>query len=74
MLETYILEYLLTFDECGNLSTASKKLNVSQPSLTRVMQKLEDKLGTTLFSRTSNKIEVNDVGKTVVNHAKLVLK
>lgn len=74
MLETYLLEYLLAFDECGNLSTASKKLNVSQPSLTRAMQKLENELGTTLFLRTGNKIEVNDVGRMVVNHAKIVIE
>ena len=74
MLETYLLEYLLAFDECGNLSMASKKLNVSQPSLTRAMQKLENELGTTLFLRTGNKIELNKVGKMVVKHAKIVIE
>ncbi|MBR4328789.1 MAG: LysR family transcriptional regulator, partial [Candidatus Riflebacteria bacterium] len=41
MLEIYMLEHIATFAETGTLSAAADKLCISQPALTRSMQKLE---------------------------------
>ena len=44
MIDLYLLEYLLAFYQEGSLLKASEKLHLSQPSLTRSMQKLESQL------------------------------
>lgn len=44
MIDVYLLEYFIAFYEEGSLLKASEKLHISQPSLTRAMQKLESEL------------------------------
>lgn len=55
MIDTYLLEYFITFYEEGSLLKASEKLHVSQPSLTRAMQKLEVELDLTIFTEAATK-------------------
>ncbi len=74
MIELYQLEQLIAFAECGTLSLAAENMHISQPSLTRTMKKLEDDFGVPLFSRTKNKIELNDNGKLAVSQAKKVIE
>ena len=50
MIDTYLLEQLCAVWDCGTLSAASEKLHLTQPSLTRSMQKLEDLLGSSCSS------------------------
>lgn len=73
MIETYLLEQLLAFYECGTLSAAADRLHLAQPSLSRSMQKLEGTLGVTLFDRRKNRIELNDTGILAAKHAKRLL-
>ena len=42
MLDLLELEQLTAFAECGTLSKAAEKLHISQPTITRTMQHLED--------------------------------
>ena len=44
MIELEQLQHLITFQECETLSKAAKQLHISQPVLTRSMQKLEEEL------------------------------
>ena len=46
---------------------------ISQPGLTRSMQRLEDDLGLSLFDRKKNKIELNENGKLAVEFAQKLL-
>lgn len=73
MLELNQLEYLLAFAKYETLSKAAEKLLLSQPALTRSMQKLEEDLGVTLFERTKNKIQLNDNGRLAVECAEKIL-
>lgn len=73
MVEIYLLEQLLAVYEYGTLSAASEKLHLSQPSLTRSMQKLESLMGVSLFLRKKNKIVLNDNGKLLAEYAQKVL-
>ncbi len=74
MLEIYLLEQLSAFYECGTLSAAAERLNLSQPSLSRSMQKLEDILGVRLFERQKNRIRLNQTGIVAAKHAKTILE
>ena len=45
------LEYLVTCIDCGSLAAAAQKLNVSQPSISTAIAKLEAELGVQLLLR-----------------------
>ena len=73
MIDTYLLEQLCAVDECGTLSAASEKLHLTQPSLTRSMQKLESILGVSLFDRTKNRAVLNENGRLAAECARYIL-
>ena len=68
------LKQLIAVAECGTISRAAEKLNLSQPALSRSLQRLEEELGVSLFDHHKNKVVMNDTGKTAVAKAKAVLK
>jgi len=74
MIEIYLLEQLVAFAQCGTLSAAAEKLHTSQPALTRSMKKLETLLDVTLFSRSKNRLVLNECGKLAVTWAGRVLE
>ena len=59
MLETNQLSQLITVADTKTLSKAAEILHISQPALTRSIQKLESELNVTLFDRQKNKITLN---------------
>lgn len=73
MFEIYQLEQLLAFSKHGTLSKAAEELHLSQPALSRSMQKLEAELNVTLFERQKNKIVLNQNGYLAVEYAERVL-
>lgn len=72
--EIYQLEQLLAFAECGTLSGAAERLHLSQPALSRSMQRLEAELQIPLFDRQKNKIEFNENGRMAVEYARQVME
>ena len=70
MIEFEQLIHLIAFDEYKTLSRAAKELHISQPVLTRSMQKLEETLDLTLFERTKNRMYLNATGLLAVELAK----
>jgi len=73
MIEINLLEQLHAFYKYGTLSAAAENLHLSQPSLSRSMQKLEEELGVILFERQKNRIFLNDTGKLAAEHAARIL-
>ncbi len=73
MIELEQLRQLVAFAECGTLSRAAEVLNISQPSLSRKMQALEEGLQAVLFIRQKNRIVLNETGQVAVEQAKQVL-
>ena len=71
--DIYQLEQLLAFAECGTLSGAAERLHLSQPALSRSMQRLEAELQVPLFHRQKNKIEFNENGRMAADCARQVL-
>ncbi|HFU4089992.1 TPA: LysR family transcriptional regulator [Streptococcus suis] len=53
---------------------STEVLLISQPSLTRNMQSLEDDLGDQLFQRSKNRLILTETGKYTVQQARKLLK
>lgn len=73
MIEIYQLTQLTAIARHGTLSKAAEELHLSQPALSRSMQKLENELQVSLFIRQKNKIEFNENGKMAVEYAEKIL-
>lgn len=69
MIDNKLLEYLVVFSKTGSLLKTSELLYISQPSLTKGMQKLENELGIKIFERTGNKITLNENGLKILPYA-----
>lgn len=59
MIDINLLEYLVTFHKEGSLLKASESLNLSQPSLSKAVQKLEDELIKGLINNSYDIIFIN---------------
>ncbi|MEP0861992.1 MAG: hydrogen peroxide-inducible genes activator [Ignavibacterium sp.] len=68
------LEYLIAIERYGNFSEAAKSCFVTQPTLSMQIQKLEDELGIKIFRRDKQPIEPTDIGRKILEQAKLILK
>lgn len=73
MLNLSDLYQFVTYADCGTLSATAEKLHISQPTLTRTMQHVEESFGVPLFHRGKNRIELTDTGKTAVEQARSLL-
>jgi len=51
-----------------NISKASKELFISQPAISKAIQKLEQNLGTSLFNRSSRGVTLTKEGLILFNH------
>lgn len=67
------LEQLVTFAEEGTITKAAEKLLISQPALTRSLQKLEQELDIQLFDRQKNKTTLTETGHYTVEQAQVLL-
>ena len=73
MIEIGQVEQLLAVSKYGTLSKAADALHISQPALSRAMQKLEEELQVPIFDREKNRITLNATGKVAVDYAQKVL-
>lgn len=74
MVDYNILEQFVTFYQTGTLRETAEKMHISQPTLTRNMQKLETEFDVPLFQRTKNSISLNETGLLAAEDAKMLLK
>lgn len=74
MLELYQLEQLMAIARCGTFSGAARELYISQPALSRSMQKLEKEMGFPLFEHGKNKVTLTPTGVLAVSYAREILK
>lgn len=74
MIELNQLEQLICIAKNKTISKAAQELLISQPALSRSMQRLESDLGVELFDHYKNKIELNKNGELVVKHAQKIIK
>jgi DNA-binding transcriptional LysR family regulator len=74
MIDFHQLRQLVTIAEQGSLSAAAKKLHISQPALSRSMQRLETDLGLSLFERRRNRLIFRELGLLAVDRARSLLQ
>ncbi len=60
------LRVFLSISETGNLSAASRVLNVSQPTVGRHLKSLETSLGTSLFDRLPDGLALTTYGEQLI--------
>lgn len=67
------LRYFLHVAERGNFTRAAEDLDISQPALSRSIQKLEDELGQPVFERKTRSVSLTDAGTLLQARAQQVL-
>ncbi len=74
MIELEQLRQLVAIADFHTISAAADALHLSQPALTRSMQRLEHELEVELFHRRRNRLGLNQTGETAVGFARILLK
>lgn len=64
------LQAFVWIAEFGTFHQAAEKLALTQPALSRRLQKLEEQLDVRLFDRTTRKVTLTAVGKNFLPHAR----
>lgn len=67
------LRYFLQLAERGNFTRAAADLMISQPALSRSIQKLEEELGQPLFERKTRSVSLTDAGIMLQGRAQQIL-
>jgi DNA-binding transcriptional LysR family regulator len=74
MLDGYLIRYFLAVAEVGNFSRAAARLNVTQPTLSAGIAKLETQLGVRLFERTNRLVALTDAGSQFLVRARRIAR
>lgn len=72
MIDRYHLRYFLAVVDTGNFSRAAAACNVSQPTLSVGIAKLEKALGHPLFNRTNRRVALTQAGARLLDHARTI--
>jgi len=67
------LKYLVAVSEHRHFGRAAEACNVSQPTLSSQIKKLENDLGVKLLERTNKRVELTPVGTQILEHARQAL-
>jgi DNA-binding transcriptional LysR family regulator len=67
------LRALLTIADTGSVTRAAEVLQIVQPAVSRQLRLLEEDIGTVLFERGRNRMELTDAGRTLVEYARRAL-
>lgn len=73
MFELHQIEQFLAIVDCGTVSKAAEKMNITQPALSRSLQNLEYELKTPLFTHTKNKVALTETGSFAASYARKLL-
>lgn len=67
------LRYFVAVAEEANIGRAARRLNISQPPLTRQIQQLEAEVGTPLLQRTRKGVQMTNAGQVLFEEARNIL-
>lgn len=63
-------EWYITLAELQNVTAAADQLRLAQPALTRMLARLERRLGVQLFDRHGKRLALNPFGRIFYQHAR----
>lgn len=72
-MNTKQLQYVLTLAHEGSFSKAADVLNITQPSLSQYIKKIEREIGLDLFDRTNGDVRITDAGRVYIEAGKRIL-
>lgn len=67
------LEVFVAVAEAGGFAAGARQVGLSAPSATRGINALEDRLGARLFTRTTRRVRLTDVGQAYLEDARHIL-
>lgn len=67
------LEYAVAVHKFGHFAKAAESCNVTQPTLSMQVQKLEEDLGAVLFDRSKKPILLTEVGRTLIEQFQVII-
>ncbi|NRD79081.1 LysR family transcriptional regulator [Bacillus sp. BRMEA1] len=72
-MELLQLQYFLAVARLEHMTEAARSLHVTQSSLSKTIQRLEEDLGAPLFDRTGRKLRLNEIGRRFLRRAEKAL-
>ena len=63
-------EWYVTLAELQHVTAAAEQLHIAQPTLTRMLSRLERRLGVALFDRRGKRLSLNSYGRIFYDHAR----
>ncbi len=63
-------EWFLTLAELQHVTAAAQQLHIAQPTLTRMLARLERRLGVALFDRHGRRVSLSTYGRIFYEHAR----
>ena len=73
MINCRILKQVLVLNKEKNFARAALSLHLSQPTLTRNIQALEEKVGYKIFDRAPGNLKLTNFGQMLVRHAEKIV-
>lgn len=68
------LRYFVAVAETSNISTAAKKIFLTQPALSRQIKALEHEVGQCLLERRAHSVHLTPVGEVMLREARELLQ
>ena len=65
------LEYIIAVDNYRHFSKAAEASFVTQPTLSMMIQKLEEELGVKIFDRSQLPVQPTDIGERIITQARI---
>ena len=63
------LRYIIAIDRLRNFAKAAEELNITQPTLSYLLQKLETELDVRIFDRSNKSVSPTSIGRIILRQA-----
>jgi LysR family hydrogen peroxide-inducible transcriptional activator len=73
-MNTQQLEYIIALNHTRHFAKAAQVCHVTQPTLSMMIQKLEEELGVKLFDRSRHPVEPTEIGRKIIEQSRSVLQ
>lgn len=67
------MEYIVAIDRYRNFARAAEACNVTQPTLSAMLSKLEEEMGVKVFNRTNKSVSPTQIGERIIQQSVRVL-